>query len=89
MQCTTQQLTSNTRGACLLLLQLRLNAQQLEEKRAAEAAVAEIEELLAAEEDDAQQGPLKEELQARQAQLDELIAGFEVSQDTWKLEWKD
>lgn len=64
---------------------MRLNAQQLEEKRAAEAAVAEIEELLAAEENDAQKGPLKEELQARRAQLDELIAGFEVRNSTRSL----
>jgi hypothetical protein len=33
----------------LLLLQLRLNAAQLEEKRAAEAAVEEVQELLEAE----------------------------------------
>lgn len=39
----------------LLLLQLRLNAQQLEEKRAAEAAVQEIEELLETETDAAGQ----------------------------------
>jgi hypothetical protein len=35
--------------ALLLALQLRLNAQQLEEKRAAEAAVEEVQELIEAE----------------------------------------
>eukprot|EP00879_Flechtneria_rotunda_P004671 GHRR01004933.1.p1 GENE.GHRR01004933.1~~GHRR01004933.1.p1 ORF type:complete len:299 (+),score=89.26 GHRR01004933.1:92-988(+) len=56
---------------------LRLNAQQLEDKRAAEAAVAEVQELLAAEPDEAAQAGIREELAARQAQLDELMAGFE------------
>jgi hypothetical protein len=59
-------------------LQLRLNAQQLEEKRAAEAAVTEIEELLAAESTEEGQQPLKEELSARQAALDKLMEDFEV-----------
>lgn len=68
-----------------LLLQLRLNAQQLEDKRAAEAAVAEIEELIAAETEEAGKEPLKEELHARQAQLDELLAGFEVGMATFVL----
>jgi hypothetical protein len=58
--------------------QLRLNAQQLEEKRAAEAAVDEIKELIEAATSEGSKEPLQEELNARQAKLDELMAGFEV-----------
>lgn len=56
---------------------LRLNAAQLEEKRAAEAAVEEVQELIEAETSEDGKGPLREELAARQAKLDELVAGFE------------
>jgi hypothetical protein len=59
--------------------QLRLNPQQLEEKKAAEDAVAEIKELITAEDDDSKKADLEEELKARQSALDELMEGFEVS----------
>lgn len=59
-------------------LQLRLNPQQLDEKRTAEAAVNEIKELLTAETDAASKAGLEEELKARQTALDELMDGFEV-----------
>lgn len=62
----------------LSVLQLRLNAQQLDEKRAAESAVDEIRELLDAATSEASKDQLQEELKARQAKLDELMAGFEV-----------
>lgn len=58
--------------------QLRLNAAQLDEKRAAEAAIEEVQELLDAATSEDSKGQLKEELAARQAKLDELMAGFEV-----------
>lgn len=69
------------RGAPVLVpscLQLRLNAQQLDEKRAAEAAVEEIKELIDAATSESSKEQLSEELTARQAKLDELMAGFEV-----------
>lgn len=56
---------------------LRLNAQQLDEKRAAEAAVEEINELIDAATSESSKEQLQEELTARQAKLDELMAGFE------------
>jgi hypothetical protein len=66
--------------ACALSLspQLRLNAQQLDEKRAAESAVEEIRELLDAATSEESKDQLGEELKARQGKLDDLLAGFEV-----------
>jgi hypothetical protein len=64
--------------------QLRLNAAQLEEKRAAEAAIDEVKVLLEAADGSqadasaSSKEQLTEELAARQAKLDELMAGFEV-----------
>lgn len=58
--------------------QLRLNAQQLDEKRAAESAVEEIRELLDAATSEESKDQLAEELKARQSKLDDLLAGFEV-----------
>lgn len=66
------------RAASFLHMQLRLNSQQLDEKRAAEAAVDEIKELLEAATSEASKEQLQEELNARQGKLDELMAGFEV-----------
>ena len=65
-------------GRRVSVLQLRLNAQQLEEKRAAEAAVDEIKELIDAATSEASKDQLQEEMTARQGKLDELMAGFEV-----------
>ena len=53
-----------------------MNANQLEEKRAHELAVQEIEDQIAAEEDDAKKEVLKVELNARQEKLDALIERF-------------
>lgn len=55
-----------------------MNAQQLDEKLAAEAAIDEVKELLDAATSDSSRDQLNEELAARQAKLDELMAGFEV-----------
>lgn len=68
----------NLTGLSTLGLQLRLNPQQLEEKKAAEAAVSEVTELIEAEEDAAKKADLQVELKARQDALDELMDGFEV-----------
>ncbi|GBF93336.1 hypothetical protein Rsub_06374 [Raphidocelis subcapitata] len=56
---------------------LRLNPQQLEEKRAAETAISEIAELVDAEPEADKKSELREELAARKAALDELMDGFE------------
>lgn len=64
--------------SCLPAPQLRLNAQQLDEKRAAESAVEEIRELLDAATSEESKDQLGEELKARQSKLDDLLAGFEV-----------
>ncbi|KAI8467598.1 MAG: hypothetical protein J3K34DRAFT_32241 [Monoraphidium minutum] len=56
---------------------LRLNPQQLDEKRAAEAAIAEIQDVHDGETDSVKKGELAEELTARKAALDALMDGFE------------
>lgn len=62
------------------LLQLRLNPQQLEEKRAHEAAVKEIEDEISLEDDNSKREVLSTELAARQQKLDALMERFEVGQ---------
>ena len=57
-------------------LHLRLNAQQLEEKREQEAAVKEIEDQIAAEEDAAKKEVLLVELSARETKLNSLMERF-------------
>lgn len=57
-------------------LHLRLNASQLEEKRAHEAAVKEIEEQVEAEEDATKKEVLRVELAAREAKLNSLTERF-------------
>lgn len=57
-------------------LQLRLNATQLEEKRAHEAAVKEIEDQVAIEEDAAKKEVLRVELTARETKLNSLMERF-------------
>ena len=57
-------------------MQLRLNASQLEEKRAHEAAVKEIEDQVAAEEDAAKKEVLRVELAARETKLNSLMERF-------------
>lgn len=56
--------------------QLRLSASQLEEKRAHEAAVKEIEDQIEAEEDESKKEVLRVERKARQEKLDSLIERF-------------
>lgn len=56
---------------------LRLSPQQLEEKSAAEAAVAETQSQLDKEQDETKCSALKVELQTRQEALEELLAKFE------------
>lgn len=58
-------------------VKLRLNAQQLEEKRAAEAAVEEIKHQIEAEGSTATAEVLQAELLSRQHSLDELLERFE------------
>ncbi len=64
---------------CRVVLQLRLNAEQIAEKKAAEAAVAEIKALMDDADDATPKDTLELELAARQSTLDELMDGFEVS----------
>ncbi|GAB4820772.1 hypothetical protein N2152v2_007818 [Parachlorella kessleri] len=58
-------------------LHLRLNPAQLEEKRAHEAAVKEVEDEIGLEDDEGKREVLSAELQARQQKLDRLMEGFE------------
>jgi len=58
------------------ILQLRLNASQLEEKRAHEAAVKEIQEQVEAEEDVTKKEVLRVELATREAKLTSLTERF-------------
>lgn len=58
--------------------QLRLSPQQVEEKRAHEAAVQEIQDEISLEDDDAKRVVLAAELKARQDKLEALMEGFEV-----------
>ena len=60
----------------LSLLQLRLNASQLEEKRSHEAAVKEIQDQVEAEEDATKKEVLRVELAAREAKLNSLMDRF-------------
>ena len=60
-------------------MQLRLNPTQLEEKRAHEGAVKEIQEQIDAEEDAGKKEVLAAELAARKGKLDSLMEGFVVS----------
>ena len=53
-----------------------------EQKEAAEAAVKDVEDELAAEQDPSKQTALKAELSDRQSKLDELMQGFEVGKVT-------
>ncbi len=60
-------------------MQLRLNASQLEEKRAHEAAVKEIQDQVEAEEDATKKEVLRVELAAREAKLNSLTERFAKS----------
>ena len=62
----------------LSLLQLRLNASQIEEKKSHEAAVKEIEEQIEAESDEKKKDLLRVELKARESKLDALMDRFVV-----------
>ena len=57
--------------------QLRLNAEQVEQKQEREAAVKDVEEQLALEDDESKKGVLAAELAARQQELDTLVQEFE------------
>ena len=57
-------------------LHLRLNAKQNEERKAHEAAVNEVEDQIAAEEDEGKRDVLRVELLARQEKLDALMEQF-------------
>lgn len=59
-----------------MLVQLRLSASQLEEKRSMEAAVKEIEDQIEAEEDESKKDVLRVEAAARQLKLDGLMERF-------------
>ena len=60
-------------------MQLRLSGPQLDEKREAEAALKDIEEALALEEDAGKQAELQAGVAAAQQKLDDLMTAFAVS----------
>lgn len=58
-------------------LHLRLSSEQFEERRAAEAAIKDVEEEIEVEEDADKRATLTAELQSRKDKLDALLDGFE------------
>ena len=58
--------------------QLRLSTEQFEERRAAEAAIKDVEEEIEVEEDADKRVTLTAELQSRKDKLDALLDGFEA-----------
>ena len=67
--------------AAFLCAQLRLTPDQVEAKRALEAAVEEVKEELTLEDDASKKDELTVELKEREAKLDSLIQSFEVPGD--------
>lgn len=61
------------------LVQLRLDPEQNDQKRAAEEAVKEVEDELDAETDESKIEALKAEVAGRKDKLSTLIDGFQVS----------
>lgn len=63
----------------MLSVQLRLDPEQNDQKRAAEEAVKEVEDELEAETDESKLESLKAEVAGRKEKLSTLIDGFQVS----------
>ena len=63
---------------CVSFAQLRLTPDQLESKRALEAAVQEVKDELEVEEDASKKDALNVELKEREGKLDGLMESFEV-----------
>ena len=61
-------------------VQLRLNAEQRQQKEAAETSIADLQEQLTLTEDPAVKENLQKEIDAGQASLDELMENFAVSE---------
>lgn len=61
------------------MVQLRLDPEQNDQKRAAEEAVKEVEDELEAETDESKIEALKAEVAGRKDKLSTLIDGFQVS----------
>ena len=59
-------------------LQLRLTAEQQEQRQAAESAIEDLEEAIKFEEEDSKTAELASELDTKKADLDSLLASFEV-----------
>ena len=59
-------------------MQLRLTAEQQEQRQAAESTVEDLEEALKLEEEDSKKAELASELDTKKAELDNLLASFEV-----------
>ena len=59
-------------------LQLRLTAEQQEQRQAVESAIEDLEEALKLEEEDSKSAALASELDTKKAELNNLLASFEV-----------
>ena len=80
MQHIVSSANSNScNNTCMPLVQLRLDPEQNDQKRAAEEAVKEVEDELEAETDESKIEALKAEVAGRKDKLSTLIDGFQVS----------
>ena len=71
--------SSSCSMTCMPMVQLRLDPEQNDQKRAAEEAVKEVEDELLAETDESKIEALKAEVAGRKDKLLTLIDGFQVS----------
>lgn len=67
-------------------VQLRLDPEQNDQKRAAEEAVKEVQDELEAETDESKLEALKAEVAGRTEKLSSLIDGFQVSCSWWRMQ---